>query len=183
MEHFYENKILSLIAFFVKNTKNCGKTKLAKLLFYVDWGHLKKTGKTITGLTYNAFKFGPFPKELYNDLKDKNTYIGSQVNFVDDDKITKSIVVKFKYEPKYFSKFELSEMAKTAEIFKDASADDMVRVSHWINEPWTVTKNKSGLLAPIDEKLAFDKKDSTITVEEYLERKKERGEFANVTYA
>ena len=37
--------------------------------------------------------------------------------FVDDDKITKSIAVKFKYEPKYFSKFELSEMAKTAEIF------------------------------------------------------------------
>ena len=58
----------------------------------------------------------------------------------------------------------------------------MVRVSHWINEPWTVTKNKSGLLAPIDEKLAFDKKDSTITVEEYLERKKECGEFANVGY-
>src|SRR5271154_6258781 len=119
MEHFYENKILSLIAFFTKNTKNCGKTKLAKLLFFVDWEHLKKTGKTITGLTYNAFQFGPFPKDLYNDLKDKNTYIGSQVSFVDDEKIKASIVVKFKYEPKYFSKFELSEMARAVEIFKD----------------------------------------------------------------
>jgi len=183
MAHFYENKILSLIAFFAKNTKNCGKTKLAKLLFYVDWEHLKKTGKTITGLTYNAFKFGPFPKELYDDLKDKNTHTGSQVSFIDDDKINTPIAVKFKYESKYFSKFEISLMEKAAEIFKNATADDMVRASHWINEPWTITKNKFGLFAPIDEKLAFDNKGGSITLEEYLERKKERGEFSNITYA
>ena len=183
MEHYFENKILSLISFFVKNTKNCGRTKLAKLLFYVDWEHLRKTGKTITGLTYNAFPFGPFPKSLYSDLKDKGTYIGSMVNLVDDESIKIHIGIKFKYEPKYFSKFELALMEKTVEIFKDTSAKDMVKASHWMDQPWTITINKMGALAPIDEKMAFDGKGSSMTLEEYLERKKERDEFLKRTYA
>lgn len=178
MENFHENKVLSLISYFAKNTKHCGKTKLAKLLFWVDWEHLKQTGKTITGLEYNAFKFGPFPKILYSQLRDKKSNLGAKIDFSDSEEISKPIIVKSQFEPRYFSKFELEIMEKAVFIFKDATAGMMVRASHWVDEPWTKIKQKDGLLAPISEELAFQYPDAKLTLEEYKERKQEREEFS-----
>ena len=183
MEKFYENKILSLIAYLAKNTKHCGKTKVAKLLFYVDWQHLKHTGKTITGLNYNAYNFGPFPKSLYSSLNDKKSYLGSKIDFIDAEKIDKPIHVKFQYDPKYFSKFELGIIEKAVLIFQKALGKDMVKASHWKDEPWTKVKERAGLYAPINEELAFEYKDAQITLKEYQERKKEREELSRLNHA
>jgi uncharacterized phage-associated protein len=62
-------KLLNLIAYFVKHTKNCKKTKLFKLLYYADFRHFKETGRSITGLKYFAWQWGPVPKELYAEME------------------------------------------------------------------------------------------------------------------
>ncbi|MDD5614462.1 MAG: Panacea domain-containing protein, partial [Candidatus Omnitrophica bacterium] len=58
---YSKEKIINLIIYFSNNTKNCGLTKLFKLLAYSDFRHFKKTGKSITGLKYFAWDFGPYP--------------------------------------------------------------------------------------------------------------------------
>jgi hypothetical protein len=52
------------IASATKDDKNFGRTKLAKVLFYSDFGAFRDDGKPLTGATYERWQFGPFPREL-----------------------------------------------------------------------------------------------------------------------
>jgi uncharacterized phage-associated protein len=63
-------KMLEAIIFFARSTKDCGKTKLIKLLFLLDFEHFRETGRSVTGLDYYAWKMGPVPVQLYNELED-----------------------------------------------------------------------------------------------------------------
>jgi uncharacterized phage-associated protein len=67
VEHSRE-KLINSIIYFLKNTKNCGKTKLFKLLYYLDFMHFRETGRSVTGLDYYAWDFGPVPKKLYDEI-------------------------------------------------------------------------------------------------------------------
>ena len=135
----------------------------------------------MTGLTYYAYPKGPLPKALHNALKEPKGFLGQHVVFKESTGDLKPITTKNKFDAKYFSKRELKILQDTAFIFKDATADHMVKHSHSYDQPWTVTMKKQGLHAVIDEKLAFDGKGS-ITVEEYEERKKEAEDLAHMIY-
>ena len=67
IEHNRE-KLLNAIIYFLTNTKYCGKTKLFKLFYYLDFMHFRETGRSVTGLDYYAWQFGPYPIELANDI-------------------------------------------------------------------------------------------------------------------
>jgi len=64
----HREKLINAIIYFANNTKRCGKTKLLKLLYFLDFRHFKQTGKSVTGLDYYAWDMGPVPKDLYNEL-------------------------------------------------------------------------------------------------------------------
>jgi len=169
-----ERRILSLISYFVANTKYCGRTKLAKLLFYCDWKHLKETGRTITGLKYLTFPFGPLPANLNSALKDPQSKFGKFIRYREGlENSTKPIVVVAPFEEKLFTPFELDIIKNTVFIFKDVTSRNMVKIFHGIDEPWTKTKKEKGELKLIDETLAFAEKDAKITLKEYSERKEE----------
>ncbi len=180
---FEERKIISLVSYFTSKTKFCGRTKLAKLLFYCDWKHLKETGRTITGLTYLTFPYGPLSINLNDALKDPSSKLGKFIRYREgDDKTIKPIIVTEQFNAKLFTPFEL-EIIKNAEfIFKNATADQMVKISHGIDEPWTKTKKEKGLLQPIDEKMAFLDKDAKISVDDFLERREEEQESRRMVY-
>jgi len=42
---------------------NIGETVLYKLLYFCDFDHYEKTGKSITSLTYRKLQFGPVPRQ------------------------------------------------------------------------------------------------------------------------
>ncbi len=168
------NRILSLLSFFTTQTNFCGRTKLAKLLFYCDWRHLKETGRTITGLSYLTYPFGPLPKNLNDALRDPSTPIGKYVSYnPESEGLKKPMVVKASFDKKLFTPFELKILDEAVFIFKDVSSKDMVKSSHWIDQPWTKTRNGREVVVPIDEKMAFFEKDAKITYEEYLERQED----------
>ncbi len=50
-------KLLNSIIYFLSNTKSCGKTKLFKLLYYLDFMHFRETGRSVTNLDYYAWNF------------------------------------------------------------------------------------------------------------------------------
>ncbi len=51
-------KIANIIKFFSDRIDTIFKTKLNKLLFYSDFGYFKKTGYSISGITYRAITMG-----------------------------------------------------------------------------------------------------------------------------
>ena len=53
---YHREKLINAIIYFAQNTKYCGKIKLFKLLYFLDFWHFKQTGKSVTGLDSQAAK-------------------------------------------------------------------------------------------------------------------------------
>ncbi|MBU1182647.1 MAG: SocA family protein [Proteobacteria bacterium] len=170
-------KLINAIIFFAKYTKFCGKTKLLKLLYYLDFWHFRETGESVTGLNYSAWSFGPVPKTLYAELSNNmKPDLAAAVKIVTKDQF-QLIVPKKKFDSLYFSKREKKLIDKAVEIFKTAKAEDMVESTHILNSPWSKTLKEKGEFQHIDYFLAIDAYPESISYDEALNRVREREEM------
>ena len=62
-------KLINTIIYFADKVDKCGKVKLFKLLYFLDFEHYKLTGRSVTGLDYYAWKMGPVPVALYDEIE------------------------------------------------------------------------------------------------------------------
>lgn len=134
-------KLINAIIYFSSNTRNCGVTKLFKLLYFLDFEHFKKTGRSVTGLEYSAWKMGPVPVSLYDEIpaspepdlaekvRIKPVPLNSGKQFVKLEPISK-------FDGKHFSRREIALLQTLANEYRDAYADDMVEATHLENLPW-----------------------------------------------
>ena len=132
-------KLINAIIYFAKNSRFLGKTKLCKLLYFLDFEHFKETGRTVTGLDYFAWKMGPVPVELYEEMDMPEPDLAEKVEFV--EKPTRRgtmLVVKpiAAFDDSHFTKRELRILKGLAAEFRDAQADDMIETTHLENQPW-----------------------------------------------
>ena len=63
----YREKLIQAIVYLSDNTRHCGKIKLFKLLYLLDFEHFRQTGHSVTGMEYRAWKMGPVPIELVQE--------------------------------------------------------------------------------------------------------------------
>ena len=172
IEHSREKR-LNLIGYFAKHTRNCGKTKLFKLLFYADFRHFQETGRPITGLFYSVWPKGPVPVELFEELKSpeedfRTTF--AVAKFDESERL--NIVPKrtFKFQAEYFSPRELRIVEDVAFTFKNATAKQMVLATHFPNDPWERAKSQFGMWKPIPYEFSFSSSPRSLPREAYLER-------------
>jgi uncharacterized phage-associated protein len=173
MINIKQEKLINAILYFVKNTRNCRKMKLFKLLYFLDFIHFKYYGTTVTGMEYYAWKLGPVPEKLYN----KFSKADSKNNFKDFFKVIKEtdsddkgnysfkIIPKAKPDLTVFTPKEKKILEDVAFQFKEASATEMSEITHLKNTPWS--KTPRGKL--IDYNLALDSC-TTLTKDEAIER-------------
>jgi len=168
-------KLIQAVAYFVRNTKYCGITKLMKLLYFLDFKHFRETGKSITGLDYDAFEQGPLPLDFWKELGDsrrhrKDLAAAISIYQPDESKPFKKIVARARFDATHFSQREQRILNELAIIFRDARADDMTESSHLRNEPWDVTLRTKGERARIDYMLALDEGEGALPREVVEER-------------
>lgn len=72
-------KLINAIIYFVRNTKHCHKLKLFKLLSFLDFEHYRQTGRSVTGLHYDAWPMGPVPSHLDEELKKTGSDLATAV--------------------------------------------------------------------------------------------------------
>ena len=91
-----EQKILNGIKYFVKTTKNVGRTKLFKLLYFWDFLNFKRYGKSVTGYDYYTFPFGPVPKVLYDEIAEDDlpNYLDENIVILEKEEDDKFIEYK-----------------------------------------------------------------------------------------
>ena len=171
-----KEKLYNAIIYFLKNTRYCGKTKLFKLLYYLDFLHFRETGKSVTNLDYYAYPFGPYPTDLGNEIfhpsEESRPYISIEKK--EDNGDFTPIKTKKKFDDLYFSKRELRLLKDIAFIFKEVEAKKIVEVSHLPNEPWDKTIKTKGEREKIDYCLAVDNTSKSLQIEEIIERLRER---------
>ncbi|MEQ8187150.1 MAG: Panacea domain-containing protein [Candidatus Eremiobacterota bacterium] len=171
-----KEKLYNAIIYFLKNTKHCGKTKLFKLLYYLDFLHFRETGKSVTNLDYYAYPFGPYPTDLGHEIfhpsEESRPYISIEKKEGNGD--FTPIKTKKKFENLHFSKREMRILEQLSYIFRDVTAEDIIEISHLPNEPWDKTIKTKGEREKIDYCLAVDNTPKSLQIEEIIERLRER---------
>ena len=112
----YENeKLINAIIYFLQHTNQCGKTKLMKLLYLLDFEHFSQIGKSVTGLDYYAWKFGPVPEKLWRDLTDKKSNISNFIVCLQEvNGRLQKLKAKKDFDNKYFSDREFNLLKNIA---------------------------------------------------------------------
>jgi len=176
----HREKLINAIIYFATHTKCCGKTKLLKLLYFLDFSYFKQTGKSVTGLDYFAWQMGPVPRELFEELSEgmKPDLLAAIHDLPKEG--FQQIRPKKKFDERFFSKKETELLENLAFVFKDAKADAMVESTHLKNEPWDKTLKQKGEYKQIDYMLAVDSEIASLPYDEAKERMQERSEMYKI---
>ena len=172
-------KLINAMIYFCRNTKHCGKTKMMKLLYFLDFIHFKQTGKSVTGLDYYAWKMGPVPKDLYEELNAMDTDLAKAIKIMPQDQFQKICAIQ-KFDDRYFTPRQIKLLKAISEIFLEAKADVMVESTHLKNHPWDKTIKQKGEFQKIDYLLAIDNSKDSLTPEDAREAMEEIEEMHKI---
>lgn len=194
LKTYEREKLLNAIIYFAANTANCGKTKLYKLLFLLDTSHYQQTGRSITGMDYYAWKLGPVPADLDNEIDSEAAStdespdesalwdaIGIKPEWFMNYPLFK-IVPKKPFDPDYFTNREISLLEELASKYKDKSAKEMVDITHEPNGPWArVYSEGSGKYERIPFELSLEGDNAARTLEKAKEHESMKEYFKTLS--
>ena len=130
----FKQMYLYILSKFKKN--GIPKTKLAKLLYFVDFGHFYNTLESMSGVLYRCKDYGPLADpflELTEDLADSGNIqiecLSGGANMIS----IKTSVFNNNYD--LLSKEELKEIDDVCDKWKDIDTKQMVSYTHQ-QKPW-----------------------------------------------
>jgi uncharacterized phage-associated protein len=139
-------KLIQAVIYFAENTKFCGKIKIFKLLYFLDFEHYKITGRSVTGLKYCAWKMGPVPTELFDELESPEPDMAGALEFSEIPTYRGKPMMSIKpiksFSSELFTKRELKLLESLAREYRETKADDMIEATHLENLPWDKVYNK-----------------------------------------
>ena len=136
------DKLINVIIFFANNTRFLGKTKLCKLLYFLDFEHFKEAGRSVTGMDYFAWKMGPVPVSLYEEIDMPEPDMAEKINFSEiQTKRGPMLVItpNADFDPSNFTKRELRILGALSNEFCDTQSENMIEKTHLENQPWHKT--------------------------------------------
>ena len=159
------------LAYFSANVRHAGLVKLLKLMYYLDLMHFRRTGRTVTGLVYEAWKMGPVPPMLYDEFNSESSELHKRFDVkkfvkasddmsptIDTDAeeleradnarrgsyyLPGSLKSRSRYQHLHLTKREHQLAEMLAEIFREATAEHMSDISHSKFGPWAKALHKA----------------------------------------
>ena len=140
-----KEKFKNMILFFSHRLPGIPKVKLAKMLYYSDFGHFKAQGKSISGADYIHLEFGPCPKIF--DVFLNNLAEGGALEVIPktfhprcaEPKDYFTFTAKQKPDMKLFNLGEISTMESVFEKYRRMSGQKLSEKSH-AELPWKATR-------------------------------------------
>lgn len=141
-------KLIQAIVFFARNTRALGKIKLFKLLYLLDFEHFRATGRSVTGLEYRAWKYGPAPTTLNQEWDELEPDLQAAITIQPEkiiDFIRETVVPRVEFDDQHFTPRELRLMQDLAVRYRDEFSPKMIDVTHAENGAWAkVWRNGEG---------------------------------------
>lgn len=137
----YENAILYFAKYL--NPNQLGKTKLAKLLYYLDFISYRDTGKPVTGTLYYKQEYGPLAQDLtkvIGDLVAENKLEVERILVEGSDKQKDRFRAISRPDESVFNDYEQGLLRKLVSTYSDIPTDTIVAKSH-LEAPWVLAKN------------------------------------------
>jgi uncharacterized phage-associated protein len=132
-------KLINAIVYFASSTQHCGKVKLFKLLYLLDFAHFRETGRSVTGLDYRAWKMGPVPLDLMQEWDQLEPDMASAIDIVPEkviDYIREKVVPKIAFDSSSFTRRELRLMQDIGARFRDELTKPLIGFTHEDRGPW-----------------------------------------------
>lgn len=132
-------KIIHAVVYFATNTQHCGKVKLFKLLYLLDFEHLREIGRSVTGLDYRAWKMGPVPLDLVQEWDQLEPDMANAVDIRAEkviDFIRERVVPKIRFDESPFTRRELRLMQDIGTRFRDELTKPLIGFTHEDRGPW-----------------------------------------------
>jgi uncharacterized phage-associated protein len=169
-------KLIQAINFFVRNTRKCGKTKLFKLLYFLDFEHFQVSGRSVTGMTYNAWPLGPVPVSLNDEIAapppDLLEAFNIETREIKNGGSMLAITSKLPFSAVNFTPRERGILEALAKEYRDSDADSMGEATHLENLPWYKIYVEQGKKqAEIPYSLAVRKDETDLVMRVASERK------------
>jgi uncharacterized phage-associated protein len=139
---YSEEKLQQVIVYFLEHINNVhlGRTKLMKLLYFVDFDHQEAHGHSVTGATYRKLPHGPYPDKIEKLIKKME-----KEGLVREVKVehkgftqTRLLTLGAKFNPAKFSGAELQTLERVAADWADATAAQIEAATHR-EAPWAGT--------------------------------------------
>lgn len=139
-------KIKSLIIYIVGTCQDKieGITlpKLAKILYFVDFGHFAKNNESVTGIDYLKFKHGPVPRGLRDYIKLlEDEGVLERKTIITDDTEKEVFIAKYKekLDVSIFTEKEIKTINKTISGAKKLSSYQLSSETHF-HQSWITTR-------------------------------------------
>ena len=140
-----KDKVGNAIRFFGKHISSLSKTKVLKLIYFLDEHSIKKYGIPFFNFDYKLWKNGPVEQTLFNDLSD-----GKTVLFVDYlDIVNESdqtwIEPKGEFNDDEFSDAEIEILEEVTQKLGHKTATYLCKLTHREGTPWWITAEEQGI--------------------------------------
>jgi uncharacterized phage-associated protein len=132
-------KLIEAAVYFAIHTKYCGKIKLIKLLYLLDFEHFRQTGRSVTGMEYRALKMGPVPMALFEEWDALQPDFAAAIDIVPVkviDHTREQVLAKRAFDDSHFSRRELQLMEALAVRYKDEFSRPLINFTHAELGPW-----------------------------------------------
>lgn len=141
MANANRNRLINAVVFFAENVRHCGKIKLFKLLYLLDFEHFRQTGRSVTGVEYQAWKFGPVPIELMEEWDDMSEDIAHAIHIEPEkviDYVREAVKINdgVKFSSEDFTPRQLRLMKELAAKYCDTYSPTLIDVTHEQNGAW-----------------------------------------------
>lgn len=165
MDTAARKRLINAIVYFAKNTKYCGKIKLFKLLYLLDFEHFRQTGKPAIGLDYQAWTFGPVPVSLMDEWEDFGPDLARAIRVEEQqvfDHSRQQVVVNegMEFDADDFTPRQLRIMQDLVSAYRGEYSPKLIDETHTENGAWdSVWQGGKGAYHPIPYHLAVKESD------------------------
>jgi uncharacterized phage-associated protein len=127
--------------FFAERTEACGKIKLFKLLYMLDFEHFRQTGKSATGLHYEAWELGPVPVELSREWHELKSGRSEAIEIVPEKQIdftreTVKVRPGVTFDDGEFTPRQIRILEALCEKYLDVKSKQIIDITHEQNGAW-----------------------------------------------
>ncbi len=139
-ERLYQSAVLYFIKYC--NNKYLHKTKLNKLLYYLDFIHYRDHGRPVTGDIYIHEEYGPVPatvEKVLASLKIANAIDTESMPYKDRELINFSLKDESKLDESAFSPEQKILLKNICDEFGGWSTEKIVAQTH-LEAPWFYSK-------------------------------------------
>jgi uncharacterized phage-associated protein len=137
----HRTRLKNAIVFFAEHTEACGKIKLFKLLYMFDFEHFRQTGKSATGLHYEAWKLGPVPVELNKQWHELKSGRSDSIEIVPEKQVDHTReTVKLRpgvtFDDGDFTPRQIRILQSLCDKYLDVRSQKIIDVTHEQNGAW-----------------------------------------------